>query len=252
MPNRPGWLRSAVAHRGLHDGNRALPENSLPAFAAAAAAGTPIELDVRLSADGEAVVHHDATLDRLTGVAARVADLTTAELATCRLLGTEAAIPTLAAALEEVAGRVPVLVEVKPLPRGNARLVRRVAAVLAGYDGPTALHSFHPGVVGWFARRCPDLPRGQAAGTGQGPVVLQRVLDAMWSNSWTEPDYVVFSVARLEDRRLQLLRRDGMPVLAYTVRSGSEQRRARRLADGYFYESWDATDPVEDVPRPSS
>src|ERR1700709_1302665 len=72
-----------VAHRGLWtpDGP---PENSLGAFQAACAAGYGIELDVQLSADGEAMVFHDDDLERMTGVAGRLSDRTTTELADLR------------------------------------------------------------------------------------------------------------------------------------------------------------------------
>lgn len=250
MADAPAWLRHPVAHRGLHDGNQQVPENSLPAFAAAAEAGVAIELDVRLSADGAVVVHHDATLQRLCGDPARVADLTAVELGGRRLAGTAQGTPSLHEVLDLVAGRVPIMVELKLLVRANVPLWRGVAALLDRYGGPVSVHSFHPGAVGWFARHRPALPRGQAAGAGAGPMLVQRILDAMWSNTWTTPGFVVFSLQRLPDARITALRRGGMPVLAYTVRTGAEQRDALAHADGYFYEAWDVRDPVSGVPVP--
>src|SRR5580765_2802827 len=52
------------AHRG---GSRLAPENTIAAFDRGMAAGADgLELDVRLSRDGVAVVHHDPLLDRTT------------------------------------------------------------------------------------------------------------------------------------------------------------------------------------------
>ena len=56
--------RAPIAHRGLHDGNQARWENTLPAFQAAVDGGYGIELDVQLSSDGAALVFHDEKLER--------------------------------------------------------------------------------------------------------------------------------------------------------------------------------------------
>ena len=63
----PEWLVARpIAHRGLHDPAAGLIENTLAAADAAIAGGYAIECDVQDTADGEAVVFHDFTLDRLT------------------------------------------------------------------------------------------------------------------------------------------------------------------------------------------
>ena len=60
------------AHRGYHDGNVAVPENSLPSFQAAIDAGYGIELDIQLSSDKVPMVFHDADLDRICGVEGKI------------------------------------------------------------------------------------------------------------------------------------------------------------------------------------
>ena len=54
------------AHRGYFGKDQRPPENSLPAFAAAARHGYGIELDVQFTSDHKLVVFHDDTLDRMT------------------------------------------------------------------------------------------------------------------------------------------------------------------------------------------
>src|SRR4051812_45971454 len=111
---RDGWLaRTPIAHRGLHAAREGRPENSIGAFAHSCALGFPAELDVRLTRDGEVVVFHDRTLKRLTGAAGRVEDRDAAELRALRLLGTRERLPLLREVLELVAGRVPLLIELK-------------------------------------------------------------------------------------------------------------------------------------------
>ena len=105
-----GWC---YAHRGLHSPDKSVPENSLAAFAAAADAGYGMELDVQLSKDGEVVVFHDDTLDRVTGVAGRVDAFDWAELKEMPLCGTGHHMPLFTEVLATVAGRTPLIVELK-------------------------------------------------------------------------------------------------------------------------------------------
>jgi len=62
------WLvERPIAHRGLHDMNRKVWENTLSAFRRAMEKNFAIECDVHLSADRVPVVIHDGELKRLTG-----------------------------------------------------------------------------------------------------------------------------------------------------------------------------------------
>src|SRR5271170_1927831 len=93
-----------LAHRGLWNPDGA-PENSLAAFQAACSHGYGIELDVQLSADGEAMVFHDGKLTRMTGADGRIGDHTAADLGRLKLAGTDETIPTLAETLTLVGHR---------------------------------------------------------------------------------------------------------------------------------------------------
>jgi glycerophosphoryl diester phosphodiesterase len=134
-------VRTPIAHRGLHAAKDGRPENSLAAFDRACAHGFPAELDVRLTRDGEVVVFHDRTLRRLTGASGRVEDRAAAELRPLRLLGTDQRVPMLSEVLELVAGRVPLLIELKAGAPPTA-LERAVLVALDGYAGEVAIQSF--------------------------------------------------------------------------------------------------------------
>ena len=118
----PDWLRTTpVAHRGLHDANRQVPENSLAAFLLAIEHGFAIECDIRLSRDGVPMVFHDATLERLCQRKEALRDLTAEQLTLAPLAGTAETIPTLGDMLRLVNGQVPLLIEVtvRRLPMMN-------------------------------------------------------------------------------------------------------------------------------------
>ena len=149
------------AHRGLHTRDKSVPENSLAAFRQAAQEGYGIELDVQLSKDGEVVVFHDDTLDRICGVGARVDSLDYAGLEQLRLCGTGERIPLFSRVLE-AAGGIPLIVELKTGKR-NAELCEKTLSLLKGYKGAYCIESFDPTVVAWFRKHAPQVLRGQLA-----------------------------------------------------------------------------------------
>ncbi|MCR5136841.1 MAG: glycerophosphodiester phosphodiesterase [Oscillospiraceae bacterium] len=150
------------AHRGLHTRDKSVPENSLAAFRRAAREGYGIELDVQLSRDGEVVVFHDDTLDRVCGVHARVGDLSFAELEKLRLCGTDEQIPLFSEVLASIRGCEALIVELKNGPR-NRELCEKTCALLENYHGNVCIESFNPMIVAWFRFHAPDLVRGQLA-----------------------------------------------------------------------------------------
>ena len=149
----PSWLLDVpLAHRGLHgDG---VPENSLPAFEAAADAGYGVELDVSLSRDGVPVLVHDLRLTRIADDDRRVDELTAAQLAAVRLQGSDEGVPTLPEALRLLTD-VPVMVEIKQLRPVAGRIEKVVAPILDDHPGPCCVASFNPSSLRWFRRRRP-------------------------------------------------------------------------------------------------
>lgn len=146
------------AHRGLH--GPGAPENSLAAFRAAIDAGAGIECDVRLSGNGQVVVFHDHDLRRLCASALTVEAAPAEALTKLRLFDTGEHIPLLADLLGLVAGRVPILIELKCRSGNAAQLARTVSDALINYGGPVGVMSFEPAVGKWLARHSPATRRG--------------------------------------------------------------------------------------------
>ena len=156
------FLGRNYAHRGLHSEDQSIPENSMKAFALAAEAGYGMELDVQLSKDGQVVVFHDDTLDRVCGVAARVDELDYDELKALPLYGTEERMPLFSEVLALVGGRTPLIVELKNGPK-NDELCEKTYALLRTYQGAYCVESFNPFIVAWFRFHAPAVLRGQLA-----------------------------------------------------------------------------------------
>lgn len=234
--DRTGWLADYVyAHRGLHgtmpDG-RVLVENSPAAFAAAVTRGLGVECDVQRSADDQAIVFHDWELDRLTAEHGAVSERMAADLAAIPLTGSGDAIVSLAAMLAEVAGRVPVLVEIKSraiVP--HAPLCRAVSQAIAGASASkVAVMSFDPRVGAWFARFAPDIVRGLVV-TAQGERGWQGRVKRALAMRHARPDFLAVDIRDLPSAFAARWRAAGVPVLSWTVRSPALRERAALHAD---------------------
>ncbi len=235
-----GWLwRQPIAHRGLHAPG--IPENTLPAFALAIQHGYAIELDVQRSSDGHAVVFHDATLARLTTGQGAVAAHTLAALRGHTVGNTLYHIPSLAAVLAYVRGRVPIVIEVKQpaMDTRDTRLVAAVCALLRDYRGAVAVQSFNPLVLFWLRHAAPHVLRGQIAGDFRGgglPLGRRVLLQTMLLNHLTRPDFIAYDVQALPSLWVSYWRWRGVPVLAWTVRTAAAWHTARAHADNVIFE----------------
>jgi len=240
-----GWLVSTpIAHRGLTGEGR--PGNSLAAFEAATGLGYASELDVQLTAAGELVVVHDYELSALAGRPLRTADLTPDDRRRLRLPGTDEPIPTLREVLDLVAGRVPLLVELKrPGPSLRAPLAAAVMREMAGYRGPYAVESFDPLLVAALRVAVGRLPAHRRVPVGRlcgllrtADPVTRFIGRSMVSNVFTRPDFIAYEVDALPSRLVAWWRRRGTPVVAWPVKSPEQETFARRFADNIVFSGY--------------
>ncbi|HEX8626443.1 MAG TPA: glycerophosphodiester phosphodiesterase family protein [Allosphingosinicella sp.] len=222
------------AHRGLHGGARV--ENSGGAIAAALDQGYGVELDVQLSRDGEALVFHDYELDRLTSARGRVESRTAAEMQALSLRGSGEPIPLLSQVLASIAGRAPLLVEVKSPERKVERLCAAVARSLENYDGPVGVMSFNPQVGAWFARNASPVLRGLVVTENGRRGVRGRIERrlALWRS---RADFLAYDIRDLPSRFAGAARRRGLPAYTWTVRSEADRARAAAYADQIIFEA---------------
>lgn len=241
------WLTARpVAHRGLHDATSGVIENTPSAFAAAIAGNYAIECDLRLSADGEAMVFHDPTLERLTNAHGDVVARTATELAQVSFRHTQDRMPTLAQLCELVAGRVPLILEMKSEFDGDRRLPARVAEILRSYSGPVAAMSFDPEQIAALLAAAPGLPRGIVAErcyTHPEWAALtagQRFnLSHLLHTPRTRPHFIAYSVKDLPAAAPLAARwLFGLPLLTWTVRTEAQRACARRWADQMIFEGF--------------
>lgn len=232
------WIvEKYIAHRGLHDEESA--ENSLSAFEKAIQKGYVIELDVQQIADGNVVVFHDTSLSRLTGQDGYLKNLILEDLSACYLNGTKETIPTLKEALELIAGRTPVIIEIKN-PMKVGALEAATLEILKEYKGPFAIMSFNPYVLSWFKENAPDILRGQLSAFFKKDklfFVKKVVLKKMLLNKVAQPNFIAYEATHLPNRYVR--KYNNLPLLAWTVRSQEEYMRVVKYCDNIIFENFE-------------
>lgn len=254
VPLPPSFLRLPVAHRAYHSRVDRRPENSPAAVRAAVDAGYAIEIDVQLSRDGVAMVFHDEEMERLTGQPGLLCDRTAAELSAIALLNADDGIPTLAQVLAIVAGRVPLLIELKDqtmvMGETDGRLETAVADALRGYSGDVAVMSFNPHCMAHMARLAPHIARGittsaydHADWAPLAPDICDRLRDI--------PDYDRVGASFISHQgddlgrpRVRELKSQGAAILCWTIRTPQQEAMARQLADNVTFEGYAAVIPA--------
>jgi glycerophosphoryl diester phosphodiesterase len=243
----PDWLTARpVAHRGLHDAAAGVIENTPSAFAAAIAGNYGIECDLQVSADGEAMVHHDDALGRLTEGSGRLADKSAAELRQVPVRATADRMMTLGELCDFVNCRAPMFIELKSRFDGDLRLVKRAAQVLKSYAGPAALMSFDPAPIAALREIAPEVTRGIVAERHYEDndwrtltAAQKRSLAFLTHGFRTRPHFVAYHVKDLPSPgpliAHWLFRR---PLLSWTVRTPDDQQRAKQWADQMIFEGF--------------
>jgi glycerophosphoryl diester phosphodiesterase len=241
------WLTARpIAHRGLHGAAQGLIENTPSAVSAAIAAGYGVEVDLQLSADGEAMVHHDDVLGRLTDGDGRLDQISAAELKRVSFLGSTDRMMTLGELCDLVDGRGTIMVELKSHFDGDSRLPARVAKVLAGYRGAAAPMSFDPGQVKLLRHQAPRLVCGIIAAKYHPhpywdlmPAWMRHGMGYLLTAVTARPQFVAYGVADLPAFAPLFARHVlRMPLLTWTVRTEAERECAARWADQMIFEGF--------------
>lgn len=252
MPRSPalrdlGWLTARpIAHRGLHDATRGVIENTASAFTAAIEGDYAIECDLQLSRDGEAVVFHDETLERLIDGNGSVANHSAAELKAMAFKAGSDRVQTLGELLAQVRGRVPLVIELKSPWDGNEALVRRTVEVTRAYYGPFALMSFDPKVIETVRALAPDVARGIVADQvthgdyDMLPAAERLRLRELAHLPETEPDFISYHWRDLPFPAVKQFRATRRPVITWTIRSRQDAATALRYSDQITFEGFRA------------
>lgn len=239
--NTSPFCSTKYAHRGLHNNNSDLPENSLAAFAAAAQAGYGVELDIQFTADRQIVVFHDNDLKRMCGVNRRVDELTYAELRELQLLNTNQHIPLLSEVLDVLDGAT-LLCEFKPMRSYTDTTLCKVALpLLDNYKGAVCVESFNPFMMRWFRKNAPNYIRGilsKKFEKGEVAQMLRFPLASLFTNFLCRPDFIAYQHTDVAQPFFRLCRLFKPLTIAWTVQSNADAQAATKHFDTIIFEGF--------------
>lgn len=242
------WLfTTPIAHRGLHDRSRQIPENSIPAFTDAIENGFSIELDIRRTSDNQIVAFHDSNLLRQTGSNRLIRSLTLQSLKDLRLNNTEHRIPLFEDILNIVAGRVPILIDIKNEEAAGA-FEKKIYEIIRMYSGKFAIESFNPYTLRWFKNNAPHILRGRVAFDHDSIRFnfLRRYLVGRYlRESSGSPDFIAYDIRCRPYWAVQVYRRMGAVVIGWTAKNKKQMSTCLKHFDNMMFEGF-----IPDKPSP--
>lgn len=227
-----------IAHRGVYD-NKTVAENTIPAFKIAMQKGYWIELDVHILQDNSIVVFHDDTLKRATGIDKKIKDCTDQELEKMKLFGTKGTIPKLEEVLQEVNGKVGLIIELK-YDTKVGRLEKELVKLLDNYDGEFGIESFSPFSLLWFKRNRPNYITGQLVTNfvkEKANRLEEIVIKNMLFNPIIKPDFIACNITMLPNEKLEKLRKKKV-IIGWTVKTKQEYEKYNRYCDSLICEKF--------------
>ncbi len=239
-PERSAFYGVHYAHRGLFDNESDAPENSLAAFRKAVEKGYGIECDVRLTKDGIPVVFHDASLKRMCGLKALLAEYTWKELQDIKLGKSKERIPSLEQVLKVVDGKVPLIIEYK-LDDTDMKVCEKGNVILENYPGVYCVESFQPFALLWYRKNRPDIVRGQLSqdfSKTNKKGIRYWILTHLLTNFLTRPDFIAYNHRDAGKLSRRICSKLGAMSVAWTVRSEKQYRDNRTQFDLFIFDSF--------------
>lgn len=258
------WLKNRpIAHRGLHSAKESTPENSLKAFKKAIEKGYTVELDVYVNRKRQVVVFHDESLARMCRYDKSIfsydanSKVNGGHREYYKLLDTDQRIPTLSDVLKEINNQVPVIIHIResrfkektkfPFIRKKISY-KEICKILYDVLYPfrnqiVAVQSFDPIMLRTFAKRLPNVVRGQLSSSFESEKfgrLKKYLLSNYRLNWWSKPHYLAhrFEDSRMSAEFLQKQRKRGVPVLCWTITTPEDHQEAMERFDNVIFEGY--------------
>ena len=209
-----------IAHRGYHNKEIGIPENSMLAFIEAINNNYVIELDVHILKDGNVVVFHDNNLKRMTGINKLIKNTTYNEIKDIKLDNTDQTIPLLSDVLKLVDGKVPLLIELK-YDNKVGMLEDKLINIMKDYKGLYAFQSFSPFSLIYLKKHYPNVPRGLLVSDFKNNkinIIKKFLLKNMVFNFLIKLDFISVNYNYLNSKKIQKLRNNKL-ILTWTIRN---------------------------------
>lgn len=218
MKNIDFLKKHLIAHRGVH--NSIIIENTLPAFSKSVDKNYIIELDIHILKDNTIVVYHDYNISKLTGVNKVIETLSYPHLSKIKIKN-KYTIPTLKQVIHIVAGKVPLLIEVKDM-NNNSKFEEELVKILDNYKGEFAIQSMNPFVIDWFYKNRKDYVIG---------LIIFNELNYNIVKKYTKKiDFISIYKKQLPFKSNKL-------VIGWTIRNDKEYKKYAPICDNLICEN---------------
>lgn len=227
-----------IAHKGLHDNGKTIPENTLAAIKVAVEKGYPIEIDVHLTKDNKIVVIHDDNLSAMVGINKKVKELTYSEISKYNIKNSNEKIPLLDDVLELVNEKVMMFIELKTYYRVGP-IEKELVKLLDKYGGKFAVQSFNPFSVRWFRKNRPEYIRGLLScgfDLDKHNFIKRVILRKLWLLKVARPHFLSYEISDLTDQKAKKIKSQNIKLLGWTVENEEMYEKAQRLCDGIIFE----------------
>ncbi len=238
-PDRAILKGSVIAHRGLHNVNESVPENSLLSFQKALEKNTPIEIDVHLTKDEQVVVFHDENTERMCGENKMIEEMTLDEIKLLSLQETGEKIPTLQEVLSLVRGQVFLLIEFKVVNHNTAKLCEKANNILSDYNGKYLIQSFYPQVLSWYKKYRKDICRGQLSAKFLKENLSKRLLGLQLLNFIGRPDFISFKQKDNSSLMFRFVKWQGAENAGWTFRTKEDFEKNKKHFNAWIFEGFD-------------
>lgn len=233
------WLNDIkIAHRGLHNLDKGIPENTIAAFEQAIKRNIAIELDVHLLKDNNIIVFHDDTLNRACDIDGYVKELKIKDIKNLKLFNTQHKIPTLIDTLDYIDSRVPVIVEIKTDVKANI-ICPVLLEILDKYKGLVAIKSFNPSVCIWFKKNAPKYIRGMLITDFKNEkkykYIKKLFISSLLLTPICKPDFLSVNKYMLKSKKIRKARNKRI-ILGWTFKSHFELLKYENHCDSYICE----------------
>lgn len=227
-----------IAHRGLHNKELNILENTLEAFKNAKDYNYAIEFDVQLTKDDQLVVFHDYNLKRMTGKNIYMKDITLNELKKITLNQSFSTVPTLKEVFNLVNGKVPLLIEIKN--EGKVSKVEdKLIEALSEYNGQVMLESFNPFVVKYLKKhtnypcgilicRIYDSIKGKVIGAILNLLLLLNIFKF---------DFIAYKYKDISKKMIKSITKKNIPLYVWTIDNNEDLNKALKYSSGIIFEN---------------
>lgn len=228
--------KQIIAHRGYHNKDKNIPENSLISFKKAIKHGYTIELDVHLTKDKKLVVFHDYDLKRVCGVNLVIEECTYKELLKYNLYNTNYKIPLFDNVLDLIEGKVPMLIEIKEKEH-TGELEKILSEKLDKYTGLYAIQSFNPLSINWFRKNRNNYIRGLLSYDykNQDMCFFKRfLLKNLVCDIFVKSDFISYGIKSVPNK---IINKKNKLLLGWTVRNKKDYNKSKKYFDNLICEN---------------